>query len=179
MRRLWSEAEATFEGRYFQILSAKLGLRAVRKSGVPLWIAGSGDNALRRILRLSDGWLPISSSPQSFATGWERLQRLGGDIGRDAQGLHRCLYTTININSDTDQAQRELQTFTEGYYGVPYEVQATRNGLCAGSAEDCAAWLKDFIAAGAQSIILRFGSPDQTAQLNRFAKEVLPHIRAE
>ena len=178
MRRLWSEPEVTFEGRYFQIKSVKLGLRPMRQSGVPLWIAGSGDNALRRVLGLADGWLPISSSPESFATDWERLQTLGLEIGRNAQDLHRCLYTTININSDISQARSELRTFIESYYGVPYEVMATRNGLCAGSAEDCAAWLKHFIAAGAQSIIVRFGSPDQTAQLKRFATEVLPHVRA-
>jgi hypothetical protein len=56
-------------------------------------------------------------------------------------------------------------------------VQATRNGLCAGSAEDCIAWLKAFIAAGAQTIVVRFGSPDQTGQLERFAREVLPDVR--
>jgi probable F420-dependent oxidoreductase len=178
MRRLWSEPEVTFEGRYFQVQSVKLGLRPVRNSGVPLWLAGSADNALRRVLRLGDGWLPISSSPQSFATDWERLQTLGREIGRDAQDLHRCLYTTININSDIEQAQRELRTFIESYYGVPYEVQATRNGLCAGSAEDCIGWLRAFIAAGAQSIIIRFGSPNQDGQLTRFAKEVLPQLRA-
>lgn len=178
MRRLWSEPEVTFEGRYFQVQSVKLGLRPVRSSGVPLWLAGSADNALRRVLRLADGWLPISSSPQSFATDWEHLQTVGREIGRDAQDLHRCLYTTININSDIDQAQRELRTFIESYYGVPYEVQATRNGLCAGSAEDCISWFRAFIAAGAQSIIIRFGSTDQTGQLTRFAKEVLPQFRA-
>jgi alkanesulfonate monooxygenase SsuD/methylene tetrahydromethanopterin reductase-like flavin-dependent oxidoreductase (luciferase family) len=51
------------------------------------------------------------------------------------------------------------------------------NGLCASSAEHCIEWLKAFIAAGAQTIVVRFGSPDQTGQLVRFAKEVLPHVR--
>jgi alkanesulfonate monooxygenase SsuD/methylene tetrahydromethanopterin reductase-like flavin-dependent oxidoreductase (luciferase family) len=88
------------------------------------------------------------------------------------------LYTTININSDTGQARSDLRTFIESYYGVPYEVMATRNGLCAGSEEDCAAWLKAFIAAGAQSIIVRFGSPDQKLQLKRFATDVLPQVGA-
>jgi alkanesulfonate monooxygenase SsuD/methylene tetrahydromethanopterin reductase-like flavin-dependent oxidoreductase (luciferase family) len=69
MRRLWTEAEVTFEGRYFQLQSVRLGLRPLQQSGVPLWLAGSGDNALRRVLRLGDGWLPISSSPPSRRIG--------------------------------------------------------------------------------------------------------------
>ena len=179
MRRLVTEPEVTFQGRYFQAQSVRLGLRPLQPSGVPLWLAGSGDNALRRVLRLGDGWLPISSSPQAFATDWERLQALGKEMRRDAHDLHRCLYTTLNVNSDVAQAQRELRAFIESYYGIPYEVQATRNGLCAGSAENCIAWLKAFIAAGAQTIVVRFGSPDQSGQLARFAKEVLPYVRSE
>ena len=177
MRRLWTEPEVTFQGRYFQVQSARLGLRPLRKSGVPLWLAGSVDNALRRVLRLGDGWLPISSSPHAFTADWERLQVFGQEMGRDAQDLHRCVYTTLNVNADVVQAERELRTFIESYYGISYEEQARRNGLCAGSAEHCIAWLEAFIAAGAQSIVVRFGSPDQAGQLVRFARDVLPHVQ--
>jgi alkanesulfonate monooxygenase SsuD/methylene tetrahydromethanopterin reductase-like flavin-dependent oxidoreductase (luciferase family) len=176
MHRLWTESEVTFQGRYFQVQSVRLGLRPVRQTGVPLWLAGSADNALRRVLRLGDGWLPISSSPQAFTADWERLQVLGQETGRDAHNLHRCLYTTLNVNGDVVQAERELRAFIESYYGIPYEVQATRNGLCAGSAEHCIAWLKAFVAAGAQTIVVRFGSPDQAGQLERFAREVMPYV---
>jgi probable F420-dependent oxidoreductase len=176
MRRLWTEPEVTFQGRYFQIQSVRLGLRPLRQSGVPIWLAGSGDNALRRVLKLGDGWLPISSSPQAFTTDWERLQVLGKEMGRDARDLHRCLYTTLNVNADVVQAERELRAFIESYYSIPYEVQARRNGLCAGSVEQCIAWLKAFIAAGAQTIVVRFGSPDQKGQLERFATEVVPAL---
>lgn len=177
MRRLWTEPEVTFQGRYFQVQSARLGLRPLRKSGVPLWLAGSVDNALRRVLRLGDGWLPISSSPQAFTADWERLQVFGQEMGRDAYDLRRCLYTTLNVNADVAQAERELRTFIENYYGISYEEQARRNGLCAGSAEHCIAWLEAFVAAGAQTIVVRFGSPDQSGQLGRFARDVLPHLQ--
>jgi probable F420-dependent oxidoreductase len=179
MRRLWTEPEVTFQSRYFQVQSVRLGLRPLQQPGVPLWLAGSGDNALRRVLRLGDGWLPISSSPEAFKTDWNLLQGLGQETGRDARDLHRCLYTTLNVNDDVAQAERELRAFIESYYGIPYEVQATRNGLCAGSPEQCGAWIDAFIAAGAQTIVIRFGSPDQSGQLARFAKEVLPHVRSE
>jgi probable F420-dependent oxidoreductase len=179
MRRLWTEPEVSFQGRYFQVESVRLGLRPLQQPSVPLWLAGSGDKALRRVLRLGDGWLPISSSPEAFKTDWDRLQALGQEMGRDARDLHRCLYTTLNVNDDVAQAERELRAFIESYYGIPYEVQVTRNGLCAGSPEQCSAWIDAFIAAGAQSIVVRFGSADQSGQLARFAKEVLPNVRSE
>jgi probable F420-dependent oxidoreductase len=179
LHRLWTEPEVTFQGRYFQLQSVRLGLRPLQKSGVPLWVAGRVDNALRRILRLGDGWLPISSSPEAFKADWDRLQTLGQEMGRDARELHRCLYTTLNVNADVTQSERELRAFVESYYGISYEVLARTNGLCAGSVEHCITWLKAFIAAGAQTIVVRFGSPDQSGQLARFAKEVLPYVHSE
>ena len=100
------------------------------------------------------------------------------ETGEDAERLHRCVYTTLNINEDTEQADSEMRAFVEGYYGNPYEAMARTQSLCAGAAADCVNWLNDFIAAGAQTIVLRFGGPDQLGQLERCAKEVLPHVKA-
>ena len=49
--------------------------------------------------------------------------------------------------------------------------------MYAGAAERCITWLNEFIAAGAQTIVLRFGAPDQIGQLERCARDVLPHVR--
>jgi probable F420-dependent oxidoreductase len=177
MRRLWAEPEVTFTGRHFQLQEVGLGLRPSQQPGVPLWLAGSVDNAQRRVLRLGDGWFPNPPSPQVFTEGWERLQELAGESGQDAQALHRCVYTTLNINDDVAQAEQEMRTFVEGYYGAPYDIMARVQGLCAGPDDRCTAWLNDFIAAGAQTIVLRFGGPDQLGQMERCASEVLPHVR--
>src|SRR5262245_15411155 len=122
MRRLWTEPSVTFHGRHFQLQDVSLGLRPIQTSGIPLWIAGAVDNAQRRVLRLGDGWFPIPRSPAVFAAQWERLQELAREMGKDVQALPRCVYTTLNVNNDVVQAQREMQAFAEGYYSVPYEV---------------------------------------------------------
>jgi len=177
MRRLWTEPSVTFSGRYFQLQDISLGLRPIQTSGIPFWLAGAVDNAQRRVLRLGDGWFPNPRSPEVFATQWERLQELAREMGKEAQAVPRCVYTTLNINHDVAQAQREMQTFVEGYYGAPYEVLAGQQGLCAGTPESCAAWLNAFVAAGAQTLVLRFGGPDQFGQLERCVQEVLPQVR--
>jgi alkanesulfonate monooxygenase SsuD/methylene tetrahydromethanopterin reductase-like flavin-dependent oxidoreductase (luciferase family) len=165
-------------GRRFQLQDVQLGLRPLQQPGVPLWLAGSVDNALRRVVQLGDGWFPNPPSPQIFAAQWEHLQTLARDMGRDAHTLHRCVYTTLNINDNVVQAEQEMRAFVEGYYGTSYEIMARSQGLCAGPAERCLTWLNDFIAAGAQTIVLRFGAPDQSGQLERCARDVLPHVRS-
>lgn len=177
MRRLWTEPEVTFNGRHFQLQGVRLGLRPLQKPGVPLWLAGGVDNALRRVLRLGDGWFPLPPSSQIFAKDWERLQSLARENGQDAQTLHRCVYATLNINDDVSQAEKEMRTFLESYYSAPYEKLARHQGLCAGTASSCITWLNEFITAGAQTIVLRFGSSDQFGQLERCVRDVLPQLR--
>jgi alkanesulfonate monooxygenase SsuD/methylene tetrahydromethanopterin reductase-like flavin-dependent oxidoreductase (luciferase family) len=176
MRRLWAEPEVTFSGRHFQLPEVRPGLRPLQQPGIPLWLAGSVDNAWRRVLRLGDGWFPNAVSPQVFAQGWQRLQALASEMGRQVETLQRSVYTTLNINNNAAQAEQGMRAFIEAYYGVPYAVQAQRQGLCAGPTERCVAWLKAFIAAGAQTLVLRFGGPDQFGQMERCAREVLPHV---
>jgi alkanesulfonate monooxygenase SsuD/methylene tetrahydromethanopterin reductase-like flavin-dependent oxidoreductase (luciferase family) len=179
MRRLWSEPEVTFSGRYLKVDNVRPGFPPFQKGGPPYWLAAGADSAFRRLLRLGDGWFPISPTPDAFAASWQRIQEIGKEVGRDAGTLHRCLYTTLNVNSDRDRAEAELRGFIEGYYATAYEGVATATGVYPGTPEQCAARLNAFIAAGAQSIVIRFGAPDQEAQLECWVRDVLPLVVLE
>ena len=175
MRRLWTEPEVTFQGGIFRF--SRCGwVYVLQQPGVPLWLAG------RRIRRSGGSyawemaWLPISSSPQAFTADWERLQVLGQEMGRDAHDLHRCLYTTLNVNADVAQAERELRAFIESYYGIPYEVQATGT-VCARARRNTA-------SLGSRRLLLRGtdyrGSLRQSRSdgtTSAVRREVLPHVR--
>lgn len=177
MRQLWTEPSVTFNGRHFQLQDVSLGLRPRQSAGIPLWLAGSVDNALRRVVRLGDGWFPNPTSPQVFTEQWQQLKTFAEEAGRDVHRLHRCVYTTLNINDDVAQAEREMRAFIEGYYHTAFDVMAQRQSVCFGKATTCASWLNAFAAAGAQTIVIRFGCPDQVSQLERCAKEVLPQVQ--
>jgi len=178
LRRLWTEPSVTFSGRHFQLQDVSLGLRPHHDSGIPMWIAGSVDNALRRVARLGDGWFPNPASPEIFAEQGQQLDDFARETGREPQTLHRAIYTTLNINEDVARAEQEMRTFIEEYYHTPFEAMARRQSICFGSAETCVKWVKDFIAAGAQTIVIRFGGPDQFGQMERCAADVLPQVRS-
>ena len=176
MRRLWSEPEVTFPGRHFQLKDVSLGLRPVQEPGIPLWMAGTVDAAHRRMLRLGDGWFPNPPTAQAFTEGWDRIKQLAAETGEDAGRLHRCVYTTLNINEDAALAEKELRAFIEGYYGAPFETASRTQSVCAGTAEKCASWVRSFVDAGAETVVIRFGGPDQAGQLQKCSQEVLPNI---
>ena len=83
----------------------------------------------------------------------------------------------MNINEDKSQAEREMREFIEGYYNTPFETMARTQSVFTGNVQEARDWLKSFIDAGAQTIVIRFGGPNQAAQLELSSKEVLPQVR--
>ena len=177
MRKLWTESEVTFNGRHFQLDGISLGLKPVQKGGIPLWMAASAEKPQRRMLKIGDGWFPNSTSPEAFAEGWQQIEALAKESGDDAGRLHKALYTTLNINEDKAQADKEMREFIEGYYSMPFETMSRTQSVFTGNVQDAVAWLKSFVDAGVQTIVVRFGGPDQAGQLELCGKQVIPRLR--
>ena len=177
MRRLWTEPQVTFNGRHFQLDGISLGLRPVQQAGVPIWMAASAEKPQRRMLKIGDGWFPNSTSPKAFTEGWQQIEALAKESGDDAGRLHKALYTTLNINEDKAQADKEMKEFIEGYYGMPFQTMSRTQSVFTGNVQDAVNWLKGFIDAGAQTLVIRFGGPDQAGQLELCGKEVIPRLQ--
>ena len=99
------------------------------------------------------------------------------ESGDHAGRLHKALYTTLNINEDKSQADKEMRAFIEGYYNMPFETMARTQSVFTGDVSEAQAWLKSFIDAGVETMVIRFGGPDQSGQLEICSKEVMPALR--
>jgi hypothetical protein len=60
---------------------------------------------------------------------------------------------------------------------MPYETMARTQSVFTGNVAEAKAWLKGFIDAGAETMVIRFGGPDQAGQLELCSKEILPALR--
>ncbi len=177
MRQLWTEPEVDFQGRHFQLDGVSLGLKPVQKGGVPIWMAASAEKPQRRMLKMGDGWFPNATSPEAYTEGWHQIETLSKESEGEANRLHKALYTTVNINEDKTQADKEMREFIEGYYNMPFENMARTQSVFTGNIQDVIGWLQSFVDVGVQTIVIRFGSPDQSSQLELCGKEVLPKLR--
>ncbi len=177
MGRLWREPSVSFEGKHFQLRDVRLEPRPVQAGGPPVWIGGGSEPAIRRCGRMADGWFPTSRTPEDFGATLARVREYARAEGRDPAAIQSALYITVNVNPDAAQAAAELETFHREYYGPEFERITSFQGHVAGTAEEVAALLRSFVAAGAQTLVLRFGAADQTAQLERCAAHLLPRLR--
>jgi probable F420-dependent oxidoreductase len=97
LRKLWTEPFVTFEGRFHKLDG--VGLKQLPPAPIPIWMGtGTGEDVLRRVARLADGWIPTAPDP---AEPIGRLKAYLAEEKRDASGFGLVLrLNAANDNPD-------------------------------------------------------------------------------
>lgn len=182
-RRAWaSTGDGTpteFTGRHWRAAGLDRLVRPVRAGGPPLWLASSDTpKVLRRVARHYDGWLPFLPSPRAYQAARQTIAEHCVAAGRDADAVVPALYATLTVNDDESAAQAEMEHYVERYYGRSLEMMSQIQAYGWGSAAQCAAWLTEYVRAGARHIVIRIGSLDPEPQLKHLGQTLLPLVRA-
>ena len=175
VKRLGTEKEVSFEGRHFNLDSVALTPRHVQEGGVPIlmachWRSGR-DAQYRRAARYGDGVISISDTPEEYARVLKKVRTYAGEEGKDFDAMEKVFYVTVNLRRDEAQAAEEAQRFLMLYYGA--DIWGDRWGPW-GPPERTIERIREYVQAGASTVIVRFASFDQEGQLNTFLKEVVP-----
>jgi probable F420-dependent oxidoreductase len=179
LRRLWTEDNVSFDGRFTKLSGVTLQPKPAQKGGPPLWIAGRSEAAMRRAARLGDGYLPYLFSPERFRDGIADVRRRAEDAGRDPAAIDAGLYQFICLADSYDEAKRIAAADLSRRYNQPFEGIVDRY-VVMGTAEDCARRLTDFAEAGVREFLLvpiTEGFGDFMPHVERYATEVLPRLR--
>jgi len=143
---------------------------------VPIWISSNWvQRGLGRVAAQGDGWITNVPSTDLFTQCWDKIQEKAKEGDHDISGLKRCLYISVNLN-DEDEALAEGDNFMRSYYSVPYDV-ISKQLLCVfGPAQKCIDTIKRYRDAGVDYFIVRFASPNQMEQLDKFTESVVPAL---
>src|SRR5215475_1612016 len=63
MKELWTEPQVTFDGEFWQLTGAAMEPKPFQKPFPPIWIGAAGPAALRRAVRVGNGFFGAGSSP--------------------------------------------------------------------------------------------------------------------
>jgi alkanesulfonate monooxygenase SsuD/methylene tetrahydromethanopterin reductase-like flavin-dependent oxidoreductase (luciferase family) len=133
------------------------------------------ERILRRIARLADGWQTDGTSARLFRERWARIREYAAEEGRADQVTDASLHLMVNVDDDVARARRESIEFLERYYGVgAVSERKLEDWLAAGPPAAVIDKIATFLEAGCTTPIIRFTSPDQRGQLDRFLDEVAP-----
>ena len=154
-RELWNNENPAFDGTYTHFSDIVFEPRPVQRPSIPIWIGGEGERALRRVVELGDGWMPIGANPQfplytleRYKAGVERLVRKCDAAGRDPASVTRAYFAVWPSNAP------------------PFEAEKGERFLCTGSTEQIAEDINGLAELGVEHLLLNFARPTLEATLN-------------
>ena len=104
----------------------------------------------------------------------DKVRHYAGEYGRDFEGMESAFYMTVNMRRDRAEAAEEANRYLLEYYGA--NIWGDRWGPW-GPPEMTAQRIREYAAAGAGTVIVRFASYDQEGQLDAFLREVAPAVQ--
>ncbi len=87
MRVLWTKAEASYEGETVRFPAVRCEPKPVQKNGPPILLGAHGPQALERVARTYDGWLPLVHDPEQFKKEFAEIRQRARTFGRDPDAL--------------------------------------------------------------------------------------------
>jgi alkanesulfonate monooxygenase SsuD/methylene tetrahydromethanopterin reductase-like flavin-dependent oxidoreductase (luciferase family) len=174
MKALWTEPGVTFDGEFWQLKDAPMEPKPFQKPYPPLWFGGASEPALRRAVRLGDGFFGAGSTPTAAFAGQVQIVRDAlGKAARPAEDFPIAKRVYVAIDEDARRARRRIDAALERIYGR--RVPAIEAAAFAGTAADCVRELQRVAAAGAE-LILGTALFDQREQMERLAADVIPQV---
>ncbi len=177
LKRLWTEDDVTFHGRFTRLPGVTLDPKPTRKPHPPVWISGRSDAAMRRCARYGTGWLPYMYTPEKLAGSLASIARFAEAYER-TEPVAPGLFIFFAVHEDREEGIRMAGERLSRQYNQDFSKLVGRYAL-AGNPDDCVARLKEYMDAGAATIILNSACPSGYMAENErlLATEVLPRLR--
>ena len=83
MKELWTQEEPSFVGKYYRFSGMPFSPKPLQKPHIPLFIGGNSRAAIRRAVRLGNGWHPFAISLETLLEGMHYLREYAQQAGRD------------------------------------------------------------------------------------------------
>jgi probable F420-dependent oxidoreductase len=175
MKALWTEPRVTFDGEFWQLRDAPMEPKPFQKPFPPLWIGASGPLALRRAVRLGNGFFGAGATPTArFAEQVQFVREALAAAGRRAADFPIAKRVYVAIDEDTGRARKRMNDALERLYG--HRSENIEAAAVTGTPADCVRELRQVIEAGAE-LILFTAMFDQAEHAERLAADVIPQLR--
>jgi probable F420-dependent oxidoreductase len=173
MKALWTQPTVRFAGEFWQLAGTAQEPKPVQQPHPPLWFGARQPAALRRAVRLGNGWMGAgSSSTQDFKTQVQAVRGFLDEAQRDPATF--TISKRVYVAVDTNKARAEERL--RAWFGVRYGSADMGSRVAVwGSVNECVDQLRDLVASGAQHLLLN-SVVDNPEHLELMAKDIVPHL---
>lgn len=102
----------SFEGDFFTLRKARLGVRPYKKRRIPIYVAALGPMMQKLCGQLADGWFPVVVPHQFYREYFGGVAAAARAIGRDPETFDRVATVALTVG---DLARAELEAIARPY----------------------------------------------------------------
>ncbi|MCS7136962.1 MAG: LLM class flavin-dependent oxidoreductase [Candidatus Caldarchaeum sp.] len=183
IKKLWTERNASFKGRYYSFENINLEPKPIQKPHPPIWIAGgsaigkasvvyqvNAERVLRRIARYADGWIARAYTDlEQVENDWKTIQRHAASFGRSVSEI---VFAHINwMCLSEGRTENELRQLFSQSLNIPFED--TKKEALLGTKRQIVEKLEGLAKIGLQYMIVWPTHADY-GLLDFLAKDVFP-----
>jgi F420-dependent oxidoreductase-like protein len=172
VKALWSEPEATYEGRIYSVAGAQCDPKPLQKPHPPIWIGGGGEQLTLRVVARHADRSNFGGKPEEFAHKCEVLKDHCRAVGRDYDEITKTWSPDLFIReTEAELAAADPQS----QWGEPFD--SWKAGNLVGTPEQIAEKLRTYEELGIGGVVTWCRDyPDDTS-LRLFAEKVMPSFR--
>jgi alkanesulfonate monooxygenase SsuD/methylene tetrahydromethanopterin reductase-like flavin-dependent oxidoreductase (luciferase family) len=154
IRAAWTQKEVSFDGRWFQADGLPVEPKPVQRPHPPLWMGGNAPSAVRRAVRMADGFFGAGSTTTAAFADQVAVARTaleGADRKKASFRIAKRIY--IAVDDEADLAWSRVLAGLDRLYGW-FGLTDLSSVAVAGTPQDCVAGIRAVIEAGAQLVLL-------------------------
>jgi alkanesulfonate monooxygenase SsuD/methylene tetrahydromethanopterin reductase-like flavin-dependent oxidoreductase (luciferase family) len=155
------------QGRAFQITVGAVALP--EPAPIPIWLGGFADEAIKRAVRLGDGFIVGGRGPDYGREVVPQIRRLAGEAGKDPTRFPIAALMYACLDRDPERATKTMTDYITGYYGKMI-FDPAKNAICGGTRE-AVARIKDYAAVDVDTLVIVPVTRD-AEQVDRLAEAV-------
>ena len=162
---MWTQEEAVFEGKYYQVRGAINQPKGVQKPHIPLLIGGSGEKVTLKLVAQYGDACNLTGDLPAIQRKLAALKQHCASVGRNYESIRRTVTAFCCLGETDEQAQAK---FPIAFLGRPVAA-----GALIGSPRTVRERLTELEEAGVQEVILTFPDVLQLDTLSFFAQEFI------
>ena len=171
-KRLWTEPEVTFKGKFYELDKAYLEPKPIQKPHIPIWVPGDSEATRNLAAELADCWLMYSKPPEVI-DAWAQDMRT-----RSGRNIPIAVSTVSLAGLPDEKVTEWSYKYAEERkhrFAVPPTPDDVLHENLWGPIERCVDRVRQWQAAGVSHLIIQPIPPLEGMRF--FAREIMPAFK--
>jgi F420-dependent oxidoreductase-like protein len=166
IRAMWSEHEATFKGKFFQVEEAVLEPKPLQKPRPPILIGGVGEKVLLPAMARAGDACNLFGPPKEFERVLALLHRFCEQFGRDPTEIENTTFDVVLCAPDEEALARKKER-------LAFDDQDWKTLV--GTPAQLIDLIAEYQRLGADHLLLEFHRNDEESYV-LFVEEIMPKV---